>query len=102
MHYLLEDKTFLKYEVKSRHISRKVYKCHVKYVPDTIGKSGIEKYVCDFAKELRTFDCCAHVATIIYFLQRYLSKIIRPAQILTNHFSVQSVEPVINDDSHED
>lgn len=104
MHYLLEDKSILKCEVQSRHISRKKYRCYVKYVPNAIGRSGIEEYVCDCANGLRTVGCCAHVATIIYFLghARYLSRIIRPAQILTNLFSVQSVEPVIEEDSDED
>lgn len=104
MHYLLEDKSILKCEVQSRHISRKKYRCYVKYVPNAIGRSGIEEYVCDCANGLRTVGCCAHVATIIYFLghARYLSRIIRPAQILTNLFSVQSVEPVIEGDSDED
>ena len=100
MHYLLENITILKCEVKSRHINRKVYKCYVHYASNTIGCGGIKEYVCDCANGLRTVGCCAHVATIIYFLShaRYLSKIIRPAQILTNLFHVEKVEPVINED----
>lgn len=104
MQYLLEDDTILKCEVKSRHINKKVYRCYVQYDPNSIGYNGIKNYVCDCANGLRTVGCCAHVATIIYFLShaRYLSKIIRPAQILTNLFHVDNVEPVIEEHSDED
>lgn len=104
IHYLLEEKKILKCEVRSRHISQKVYKCYVKYVPNTIGRGSIKEYVCDCVNGLITVGCCAHVATIIYFLghARYSSRIIRPAEILTNLFNVQSVEPIINEDSDED
>lgn len=104
MQYLLDDNTILKCQIKSRHIKRKVYKCYVHYAPNTIGFGGIKEYLCDCANGLRTVGCCAHVATIIYFLghARYLSKIIHPAQILTNIFHVECVEPVINEDCDED
>lgn len=104
VNYLLEDKTILKCEVRSRHINRKEYKCFVQYEPNSIGYRGVKRYVCDCANGLRTVGCCSHTAAIIYFLSnaRYLSKIIRPAEILTKLFEVERVEPVINEDSEED
>lgn len=104
VHYLIEDGTILKCEVQSRHINRKIYKCYVQYHPNTTGYAGIKNYVCDCPNGLRTVGCCSHIATIIYFLShaRYLSKIVRPAQILSTLFEEQRIEPVINEDSDEE
>ena len=104
MQYLLKDNMVLRCQVRSRHISRKEYKCYIQYTPNSIGYGGIRRYVCDCANRLRTVCCCSHVATIIYFLShaRYLSKIIRPAEILTKLFDVDKVQAVIEEDSDDD
>jgi len=104
MHNLAEDNTVLKCEVQSRHINCKIYKCYVQYQPNTTGYGGIKLYVCDCPNGLRTVGCCWHVATIIYFLShaRYLSRIIRPAEILSKLFEVQKIDPVITEDSDEE
>lgn len=90
--------------VRLRHINSKTYKCYIDYTRDSQGSSGIRRYVCDCPNGKRTVGCCSHIAAIIYYLSnaRYLSKIIRPAEILTGLFDVEEVNAVINSDSDED
>lgn len=108
LHYLkrLEEAnhSIIQILVKSRHFSRKTYKCYIDYTRDSQGLSGIRRYVCDCPNGKRTVRCCSHTAAIIYYLSnaRYLSKIIRPAEILTGLFDVEEVNTVINSDSDED
>lgn len=104
LQYLKTNNNIIKIQVRSRHIKRKTYKCFINYKPNTIGFAGILRYCCECPNGLRTVGCCSHVAAIIYYLShaRYLSKIIRPAEILTKLFNVEEVHPVINEDSDED
>lgn len=104
LQYLKLKPTIRKFEVRSRHIKRKTYKCFLEYKPDAIGPLGIVRYCCDCANGLRTFDCCSHVAAIIYYLShgRYKAKIIRPAEFLNATFRHDDIEPVINSYSDED
>ncbi|KAJ8683762.1 hypothetical protein QAD02_019554 [Eretmocerus hayati] len=99
--YVKESPDTIKFEVRSRHINRKMYKCFVKYDSRCVGIRGIVGYCCECANGLRTIGCCSHVASIIYYLShaRYLSQIIRPAEILSRIFEHEGVEPVIADDS---
>ena len=94
----------LKVEVRSRHVKKKTYRCYIDYVPDSIGRAGIRRYSCECANGTRTVGCCSHVAAVIYYLSRarYLSKIIRPAEILDSLFHDGAVVPVIEEDSDED
>ncbi|KAL4705349.1 hypothetical protein ACJJTC_006835 [Scirpophaga incertulas] len=52
----------------------------------------------------KTVGCCAHVASVIYYLAhaRYLSRILRPAEILSKIFSNDAVNVVINENSDDD
>ncbi|KYN12693.1 hypothetical protein ALC57_15133 [Trachymyrmex cornetzi] len=45
-------------------------------------------YACECANGRRTIGCCSHIAAIIYYLSyaRYLSKIFKPAEILSDIF----------------
>ncbi|XP_015125200.1 uncharacterized protein LOC107046987 [Diachasma alloeum] len=90
--------------VRSRHITSKTYKCYIDYTRDSQGASGIRRYSCDCPNGKRTIGCCSHIAAVIYYLShaRYLSKIIKPAEILTRLFDVEEVNAVINSDSDED
>ena len=102
--FLKANKSIVKFEVRSRHINRKTYKCYIEYAPNTIGKAGILRYTCECANGLRTIGCCSHVAAITYYLThaRYLSRIVRPAEALIKLFNVEKINPVINDNSDED
>lgn len=99
-----ESNNILKFQVRSRHINSKTYRCYIDYTPNSIGYSGIKRYCCECANGNRTVGCCSHVAAIIYYLShaRYLSKIVRPAEILSRLFNAEQVTPVINADSDED
>lgn len=65
---------------------------------------AIKGYYCDCANGLRTIGSCSHIAALVYYLSygRYLSQMIRPAEILTNMFAIENVCPVIDEDSDED
>ncbi|KYQ60550.1 hypothetical protein ALC60_00391 [Trachymyrmex zeteki] len=73
-------------------------------MPNTIGKAGIHHYKCECANEWRTVGYCSYVAAIIYYLihARYLSRIVRPTEMLGKLFNFEKVEPIINEDSDED
>lgn len=99
-----ETENILKSEIRSRHTKAKSYKCFIEYQPNSTGPAGIERYCCDCANGNRTVGCCSHAAAVIYYLShaRYLSKIIRPAEILSKLFIAEGIPTVINEDSDED
>ena len=73
----------------------------------TITEGSIEtiiRDICDCVNGVRTTGCYSHVAPIIYYLShaRYLAKMVRPAEILTQHFTSEDIDPVIEEDSDED
>ena len=45
-------------------------------------------HTCEFANEKRTVDCCSLIFAIMYYLfhVRYLSKVFKPAEILSTPF----------------
>ncbi|XP_008553228.3 uncharacterized protein LOC103575255 [Microplitis demolitor] len=96
--YVKSAPNFIKAEVKSRHINRKVYRIYIHYIPKGNDYNSILRYCCDCPNCKRTVGCCSHVAAIIYYLSygRYLSRIVRPAEVLTKLFATQSVPIVIN------
>lgn len=100
---LKNERGILRFEVRSRHINARTYKCYVQYDKD-VGIAAIEGHCCTCANGLRTVGCCSHVASLIYHLSygRYLSRVIRPAQMLTNIFDIENMCPVIDEDSDED
>lgn len=102
--FVKDKPEIVRFEVRSRHINAKTYKCYVKYVMNGSGIDAIEGYCCNCANGLRTVGCCSHVASLIYHLSygRYLSRIFRPAEVLTNLFDLNNVCPVIDEDSEED
>ncbi|EFN63236.1 hypothetical protein EAG_14937 [Camponotus floridanus] len=99
-----QNNTIIKILVRSKHINSKTYKCYIDYTCHSVSYSGIRRYVCDCPNGRCTVGCCSHIAAVIYYLShaRYLSKIIRPAEILSHLFTAEEVYPVINDDSDED
>ena len=103
LQYVKEQSNVFKLQVQSRHISKEVYRYFVKYKPNTIVISGLLEYTCDCANKSRTVCCCSHIAAIVYYLAhaRYLSKILKPAEILRKMFQLDSIMSVIEDDSDE-
>ena len=95
------ESDIIKWEVRSRHLNQKTYKCYIQYSPNSNDISGITGYCCTCANGNRTVGCCSHVAAIIYHLThgRYLSRIYRPAESLTNLFDHNEGTTVIEDDS---
>lgn len=104
LEYVKMRPDIIKTLVRSRHINKKTYKCYIQYRPDSVGCSGIVRHTCDCANGLRTVGCCSHVASIVYYLSnaRYKSKIIRPAKVLSEIFTNEDIDPIINEDSDED
>ncbi|KAJ8682359.1 hypothetical protein QAD02_018151 [Eretmocerus hayati] len=96
-----ESPDIVRFKVRSRHINRKTYKCFIKYDNEEDGLCAIRGYCCECANGLRTVGCCSHVASIIYYLAhaRYLSKIVRPAEILSKIFEHEGIESVIAEES---
>lgn len=104
MAYVKDHTNILKICIQSRHISKKQYRCFVKYNPDKSGIDGIENYCCECANGLRTVGCCSHIAAIIYYLSygRYLSRIPRPNLKLSSLFKNESLNIAIESDSDDD
>ena len=102
--YVRGSDSIVRFNVRSRHINAKTYKCYIEYEANSIGPSGIKRYCCECANGRRTLGCCSHVAAIIYYLSyaRYLSKILKPAEILSKIFISEQVVPVINEDSDDE
>lgn len=94
----------LKLEVRSRHKKRESYRCYVDYIPESIGLAGIRRHACECANGKRTVGCCSHIAAIICYLShaRYLSDIVRPAEILDALFPDGTIVPVIEENSDEE
>lgn len=102
--FIKEAPNIIRFDVKSRHISAKTYKCYVKYNTESVGIEAIEGYCCNCANGLRTICCCSHIASLIYYLSygRYLSRIVKPAEMLSHIFDVDNICPVIYEDSDDD
>lgn len=102
--FVKNEKNVLKVEVQSRHVSRTKYRCFLRYTPNSTGISGVTHYACECANGLQTIGCCCHIAAIIYYLShaRYLAKILKPAEILSDLFKKTNNIPVIDSDSEED
>ncbi|GBP85462.1 hypothetical protein EVAR_64760_1 [Eumeta japonica] len=104
MAYVKDQTKILKIQVQSRHISKKVYRCFIKYHPEAEGIHTIQQYCCECANGLRTVGCCSHVAAVIYYLShgRYLSKIQRPNERLSSLFQNEGLTVTIETDSDDD
>lgn len=74
INYLEDLPTIVRFEVRSRHINSKTYKCYIDYDANTVGMRGIKRYCCSCPNGNRTVGCCSHTAAIIYYLSyaRYL------------------------------
>ena len=102
--YVKDGTNVLKVKVQSKHISCKTYRCFVRYKSNSVGASSVTRYTCECANGKRTVDCCSYVAAVIYYLSRarYLSRIFKPAEILSDIFMRTNHIPVIESDSDDD
>ena len=66
--FIKEKPDIIKVEIKSRHVSRKTYKCFIHYKPESVRYTGILRYCCDCANGRRTIGCCSQVAAVIYYM----------------------------------
>ena len=59
----------LKLQVPSRRIIQKMYRCFMKYRPNSVGISGLLEYACSkCVNGNRTVGCWSHVSAIVYYL----------------------------------
>ena len=61
----------LKAQIRSRHTSSKTYNLWVKY---TQGLNLISGWYCGCRSGARTLGCCAHAATVLWYLGYYRNK----------------------------
>jgi hypothetical protein len=63
--------------IKSRHSNSTKYNVYLKYQTNSSSVDAIESWYCTCKAGMRTFGCCSHVASIIYFLSqgKYLEHI---------------------------
>jgi len=94
--FVKSEKNVLKVEVQSRHVSRTI-RSLLRYIPNSTGISGVTHYACECVNGLRTIGCYCHIAAIIYYLfhAKYLAKILKPAEILSDLFKKTNNIPVI-------
>ena len=102
--YAKDQSNVLKLKVLSRHISHSSYRCFLRYRPNSVGVSSLTHHTCECASGKRTVGCCSHIAATVYYLShaRYLSKVFKPAQILSDIFKKNNCISVIESDGAED
>ena len=102
--FLKVTPTIKKFEIRSRHINSKTYNVYIHFEPNCNEIGGIKRYCCSCPNGKRTVGCCSHVASVTYYLShaRYLSRIFRPAAILSKVFERTEANPVINENSDDD
>ncbi|XP_026464766.1 uncharacterized protein LOC113367370 [Ctenocephalides felis] len=104
LYYVKEHRNIIRIDVQSRHINRKKYNVYIEYTPLGTNYRSILRYCCSCPNGLRTVGCCSHIAAIIYYMSfaRYLSRIIRPSEILSKIFIIEETSVAINHDSDDD
>lgn len=102
--FVKDQSNILKLHVRSRHITRKSYKCFIEYIPQRNDCDGITRYFCECPNGRRTVGCCSHLAAAIYYLSfgRYQSRIPRPAEKLSQLFIKDNITVTIEEDSDND
>ena len=58
----------VKARVMSRHLKKVKYFVYIKYKPNINSIEGITDWFCRCKNGSRTLGCCAHIASVIYFL----------------------------------
>ena len=78
------DAMLVRGQIQSRHRSRTCHKIYILIDKSRSGADSVSGYSCSCPNGLRTVGCCAHVATVLWYLGhgRYLSEILIPASFL--------------------
>jgi len=73
-------------KIQSRHTSSKQYFVYILLDLDELGVDSVSSYTCSCPQGLRTVGCCAHVATVLWYLgyARHLPEISIPAEYLND------------------
>lgn len=69
--FLMHAKAWInvfRFRIQSRHVSSKRYDLYIEIVDEGEGISRICAWYCKCASGARTFGCCSHVASILWFL----------------------------------
>lgn len=90
----------LRARIHSRHKNSVKYNLQIKYDSLISGAGGIKGWVCRCKVGLRTVGCCAHIASVIWYLGCWKSteKFKAPASYLPDIFH----DPVILESEDED
>ncbi|XP_045457339.1 uncharacterized protein LOC123667489 [Melitaea cinxia] len=80
----VNNRTLIRGRIQSRHIRSKKYYTYILVNPTTEGRESIEDYYCSCIHGRRTIGCCAHIASMVYFLSwaRHQEQIDTPARFL--------------------
>jgi hypothetical protein len=63
----LED-NIIRVKINSRHLSQTIYNSFIRYSSDENDNSPIKAWYCSCRAGARTVGCCAHIASILWFL----------------------------------
>lgn len=65
---MIENKTLIRGRIQSRHVRLRQYYTYILTDPAQNGREGIDGYYCSCIHGRRTVGCCAHIASIIFYL----------------------------------
>ena len=100
MSFVKTTPTIIRLNIPSRHRNDTEYRVYVEYDPHKdFDVNSIKRYCCDCKNGLRTVGCCAHVATVIYYLSRarFQAVIHRPAHQLTGLFEPSTTDSELDE-----
>lgn len=85
-HELVNNRSLIRGRIQSRHVRSKQYYTYILVNPTREGRESIEDYYCSCIHGRRTIGCCAHIASMVYFLSwaRHQEQIDAPAMFLDN------------------
>jgi len=80
-----KDKDVIRVQMVSRHSSTVKYNIYIRYDKTKLGKDAILGYMCRCKNGLRTLGCCAHVASVLFYLGygKYHGNLKKPASFLS-------------------
>jgi hypothetical protein len=79
--FIPESTDLIKVKLKSRHLSNTIYTLFIQYDVSGVSNSEpIKAYYCDCRSGARTIGCCAHIASVIWYLgyAKYNPNLLRP------------------------
>lgn len=81
---LIDKNVLIRGRIQSRHVRSKQYYTYILVNPTRHGRESIEGYYCSCIHGRRTIGCCAHIASVVYYLSwaRHQETIDTPAAFL--------------------